>query len=113
VKGETISLDDFPGEGEVLEVAVRDLSSYEDPVDFLRSIRGFTDQLVTLDGVVREYNWISVDGQYFVGMTRYASMEAFAAASQDESILTAPNTGHVFANYPPMIGFATTLVQPE
>jgi len=103
VKGEVISLADFPQAGEVLEVAVRDLSSYDDPVDFMRSIRGFTDALGEGEGVIREYEWISVDGQYFVGMTGYTSIEMFQAASQNEALLSNPVTQNVFANYPPML----------
>lgn len=109
VKGEAISLDDFPDAGEVLEVAIRDLSSYEDPVDFIRTIQGFTDALGREEGVLREYQWISTDGATFVGMTRYASAEAFAAVSQSETIFAMPNTQYAFATYPPMIGFATFL----
>jgi hypothetical protein len=103
VKGEAITLDDFPGPGEVFEVAIRDLASYEDPVDFLRTIRGFTDLLGAEEGVLREYEWVSVDGQYFVGMTRYASVEAFSNASQSEALFSSPVVGQVFAQYPPMV----------
>jgi len=103
VMGEQITLADFPEGGEVLEVAIRDMSAYEDPVDFLRTIRGFTNTLVEIEGVVREYEWISVDGQYFVGMTKYENMEAFQAAQQNEGLLGSPVTGRVFAQYPPML----------
>lgn len=103
VKGEIITLADFPQAGEVFEVAVRDLASYEDPVDFLRSIRGFTDALGDVDGVLREYEWLSVDGQYFVGMTRYASAEAFQAASQNAELMSSPNTAYIFTEYPPQL----------
>lgn len=107
VKGEALHVNDLAAPGQVLEVAFRDISAYDDPVDFLRTIRGFTHQLTALDGVVREYEWLSVDGQYFVGMTQYESLDAFMAASQDETLLTSPVTAAVFSQYPPMLAQMT------
>lgn len=107
VKGESLHVNDLAAPGQVLEVAFRDISAYDDPVDFLRTIRGFTHQLTALDGVVREYEWLSVDGQYFVGMTQYESLDAFMAASQDETLLTSPVTAAVFSQYPPMLAQMT------
>lgn len=107
VKGEVLSVIDLAQEGQVLELAVRAISGYDDPVDFLRTIRGFTHQLTALEGVVREYEWISVDGQYFVGMTQYESMETFGAASQNEGLLSHPSTVAMFSTYPPLLAFMT------
>lgn len=111
VVGEVITLDDFPDAGEVLEVAIRDIASYDDPVDFLRNIRGFTTALVAEEGVVREYEWISLDGQFFVGMTRYESADAFAAASQSEILFANPATVNIFTSYPTSVGMVTLLVE--
>ncbi len=108
VIGEQITLDDFPQVGEVFEVAIRDLSSYENPIHFLRTVRGFTDVLGEEEGVLREYEWLSVDGQYFVGMTRYADMEAFGSASQSETVFGSPATSLLFAQYPPIVAQITT-----
>lgn len=107
VKGEELTLDDLAESGQVLELAIRDISGYEDPVDFIRTIRGFTHQLTSLDGVVREFEWMSVDGQYFVGMTQYESMDAFMAASANEALLTHPVTAAVFMQYPPILAQMT------
>lgn len=107
VKGEDLHVNDLAAPGQVLEMAFRDISAYDDPVDFLRTIRGFTHQLTALDGVVREYEWLSVDGQYFVGMTQYESIDAFMAASQDETLLTSPITAAVFSQYPPILAQMT------
>ena len=107
VKGESLHVNDLAAPGQVLEMAFRDISAYDDPVDFLRTIRGFTHQLTALDGVVREYEWLSVDGQYFVGMTQYESMDAFMAASQNETLLTSPVTAAVFSQYPPILAQMT------
>lgn len=108
VKGENLHLDDLGTTGQVLELAIRDIRQYADPVDFLRTIRGFTYQLTSLDGVVREFEWLSVDGQYFVGMTLYTSLEAFGAASQNEGLLSHPVTAAVFGQYPPLLAQMTT-----
>jgi len=107
VKGESLHVNDLAAPGQVLEMAFRDISAYDDPVDFLRTIRGFTHQLTALDGVVREYEWLSVDGQYFVGMTQYESMDAFMVASQNETLLTSPVTAAVFSQYPPILAQMT------
>jgi len=107
VKGEELHVNDLAAPGQVLEMAFRDISAYDDPVDFLRTIRGFTHHLTALDGVVREYEWLSVDGQYFVGMTQYESMDAFMAASQNETLLTSPVTAAVFSQYPPVLAQMT------
>ena len=111
VLGEELTLDDLASSGQVLELAIRDISTYEDPVGFLRAIRGFTHQLTSLDGVVREFEWLSVDGQYFVGMTQYESMDAFMAASQNEALFTHPATAAVFSQYPPLIAQMTVAVE--
>jgi hypothetical protein len=107
VKGEALHVNDLVAPGQVLEIAFRDISAYDDPVDFLRTIQGFTHQLTALDGVVREYEWLSVDGQYFVGMTQYESLDAFMAASQNEALLTSPVTAAVFTQYPPILAQMT------
>lgn len=107
IKGEDLHLADLGTAGQVLELAIRDISQYENPVDFLRTIRGFTHQLTSLDGVVREFEWLSVDGQYFVGMTLYASLETFGAASQNEALLSHPTTAAVFGQYPPLLAQMT------
>lgn len=107
VKGESLHVNDLAAPGQVLEMAFRDISAYDDPLDFLRTIRGFTHQLTALDGVVREYEWLSVDGQYFVGMTQYESMDVFMAASQNETLLTSPVTAAVFSQYPPILAQMT------
>ena len=99
-KDEAISLADFPGPGEILEIAIRDISGYEDPFDFVRTVFGFTEALGELDGVLREYSWMSLDGTYFVGMTRYASADAFGAVAQNETLMMMPNTQYAFMTYP-------------
>lgn len=111
VKGEELHVENLAQPGQVLELAIRDISQYEDPIDFLRAIRGFTHQLTMLDGVVREYEWLSVDGQYFVGMTQYESMEAFGAASQNEMLLSHPVTAAIFGQYPPLLAQMTLPAQ--
>ncbi|GAB4519344.1 MAG: hypothetical protein OHK0046_28040 [Anaerolineae bacterium] len=107
VLNEEITMDDLGEPGQVLEIAIRDISSYDDPVDFFRSIRGFTHQLTQLEGVIREFEWLSVDGQYFVGMTLYESMEIYLAAAQNEDLLSHPATQKIFTEYPPMLALMT------
>jgi hypothetical protein len=78
--------------GQLLEIAVRDLSTYADfdagDYDALRLT--FLSELTSRPGVVAEYQWVSVlDPNLVVGMTVYESAEAFEAVVGDETLLAA------------------------
>lgn len=78
--------------GQVLEIAVRDLASYDDfdPIDYDARRLAFLNELTSKPGVVAEYQWASVlDPNLVVGMTVYASVDAFQALASDEALLAA------------------------
>ena len=92
--------------GQILEVAARDLSKYEnfDPADYETRLNAFLAALAKQPGFVAEYQWVSVlDPNLVVGMTVYESVEAFNAIAQDQEFV-----GQMmpFINdYPPFTGF--------
>lgn len=113
--GETVDLAGVAsGSGQVLEVAVRDLSSYAafDPVDYADKRDAFLALLATQPGFVAEYQWVSaLDPNVAVGMTVYESAEAFAAITQDEAFLGAVEVGEFLGTYPPAGGHVSTVVK--
>lgn len=96
----------LPEAGQILEVAERDLSMYEnfDGEDYETRLSAFLDALSQQPGFVAEYQWVSViDPNILVGMTVYESVDAFAAIAQDEEFV-----GQMmpFINdYPPFTGY--------
>ncbi len=92
--------------GQILEVAARDLSMYEnfDGEDYETRLNAFLDALSKQPGFVAEYQWVSVlDPNIVVGMTAYESVDAFAAIAQDQEFV-----GQLmpFINdYPPFTGY--------
>ncbi|MEZ4605769.1 MAG: hypothetical protein R2865_02895 [Deinococcales bacterium] len=77
--------------GQVLEVAVRDLSKYEnfDADDYETKLSDFLAMLSQQPGFVAEYQWVSVlDPNIVVGMTVYDSAEAFQALAMNQDLLT-------------------------
>ena len=76
--------------GQILEVAARDLSTYEnfDSADYETRLNAFLDALSQQPGFVAEYQWVSVlDPNIVVGMTVYESAEALAAIAQDQEFV--------------------------
>lgn len=79
-------------QGQVLEIAVRDLSTYADfdPADYDARRLAFLAELTSKPGVVAEYQWMSVlDPNVVVGMTVYESADAFQALAGDADLLAA------------------------
>lgn len=100
--------------GQVLEVAVRDFGSYENfDADMYAEARdAFLEILTAQDGVVAEYQWISaLDPNIAVGMTVYASQEAFWTVGSSEELLNAPETAAFLGSYPPITGYVSTVVR--
>ena len=95
--------------GQVLEVAVRDFSSYEnfDQADYAAKRDAFLAELIQQEGVVAEYQWISVlDPNIAVGMTVYESAEAFQRVAS--SAFAQSEVAAMFAGaYPTVAGFAS------
>lgn len=92
--------------GQILEIAARDLSMYEqfNRDDYDARLADFLDVLSQQPGFVAEYQWVSVlDPNLVVGMTVYESLDAFAAIAQDQEFV-----GQImpFINdYPPFTGY--------
>lgn len=95
--------------GQVLEVAVRDFSNYEnfDQADYAMKRDTFLEELIQQDGVVAEYQWVSVlDPNIAVGMTVYESAEAFQTVAS--SAFAQSEVAVAFAGgYPAIAGFAS------
>lgn len=99
--GETVDASELSECG-VLEVAVRDISGYADVEDFYAKMDAFITVLAAQEGVIREYQFISLEGTHFVGMTCYTSPDAFMAISSDPTLLEDPAVTAMFAEYPPL-----------
>lgn len=92
--------------GQILEVAARDLSTYEnfDSADYETKLNTFLEALSQQPGFVAEYQWVSVlDPNIVVGMTVYESVDALAAIAQDQEFVAQmmPFAG----SYPTFVGY--------
>ena len=102
------------GAGQVLEVARRDLSAYADfdASEYEVARDAFLGLLGAREGVIGEYQWVSVaDTNVVVGMTVYESFEAWAAIWSDAGFSGAPEYGAFLGAYPPAGGYLTTSVK--
>ena len=50
-----------------------------------------------------EYEYRSIDGKYYVGMTLYENGEAVQAIFANPAIAQAPEFGALMAEFPPMV----------
>lgn len=102
------------GSGQVLEVAVRDLSAYDDfdQTQYEGARDAFLALLSQQPGFVAEYQWVSaLDPNIVVGMTVYASMEAFFGVLSDDAFVGAPETGAFLFGYAPAAGYVNAVVR--
>lgn len=100
--------------GQVLEVAVRDLSAYEsfDQAAYETARDEFLTLLSSQPGFVAEYQWVSVlDPNIVVGMTVYESQEAFFGVLGNESFVNDPATAAFLFGYPPATAYVSTVVR--
>ena len=100
--------------GQVLEVAPRNLAVYEDfdQAAYEAARDAFLALLGGRDGVVEEYQWVSIaDPNVVVGMTVYESFEAWTAIWSDAGFSGAPEYGAFLGAYPPAGGYLTTSVK--
>lgn len=87
---------------QVLEIAVRDISGRDfDAFDAKRA--AFVNVLTAQPGVIAEYEYRSIDGKYYVGMTLYESREVVQAVLSNPAIAQGPEFGALMAEYPPMV----------
>lgn len=100
--------------GQVLEIAVRDLSSYPnfDPADYAAKRDAFLALLAQQPGFVAEYQWVSaLEPDIAVGMTVYASADAFAAIGMDMNFLGSPEVDAFIGGYPPTGGHVNAVIK--
>lgn len=94
--------------GQMLEVAVRDLSQYKsfDQADYEAKRDAFLALLRKQKGFIAEYQWISaLDKNIAVGMTVYKDQAAFQAIAADKAFMGSKETTSFLGAYPPKIGF--------
>lgn len=106
------SIADRPGQ--VLEIAVRDLSAYEgfDAAEYEGARDAFLALLREQPGFVAEHQWVSVlDPNTVVGMTVYESQEAFFGVLGDEAFVNAPATAAFLFAYPPATAYVSAVVR--
>lgn len=88
--------------GQVLEIAVRDVSGVDfEAFDAKR--KAFVDVLTAQPGVLGEYEYRSIDGKYYVGMTLYETGDAVQAIFANPAISQGPEFGALMAEFPPMV----------
>lgn len=99
-------------EGNLLEVAVRDLSTYPDLVmaDYEQARDDFLELLAQQPGFVAEFQWVSaIDPNIAVGMTVYQDMDAFMTIAGDLSVT--PEWAAFLGGYPFVVGYANSVVK--
>ena len=103
-----------PGSDDVLEVAVRDLSAYADfdAAAYGSARDAFLALLVAQEGVVAEYQWVSVlDPNLVVGMTVYEDIGAFYTVASDPAVGESVELAAFLGAYPPASGFVHAVVR--
>lgn len=90
--------------GQILEVAVRNISNYADMADYEAKRDAFLSLLSQQSGFVREYQWVSTDGTHAVGMTVYTDQNAFFALSANTAFTQDPAYTNFLGAYPPIAG---------
>ena len=107
VAGTEVDLTKLASSGQILEIAVRDLSLYPnfDQADYDAKLDAFLAVLAQQAGRVAEYQWVSVlNPNIVVGMTVYESQQAFFGIASDPAFNSNPAVGAFFSAYPPNMG---------
>ncbi|MEM9131169.1 MAG: hypothetical protein AAGE88_02425 [Actinomycetota bacterium] len=100
--------------GNILEVAWRDLNTYDDldPAAYAEARDAYLAELATHDGWVAEYQWESAVGSgIVVGMTVYEDQEAFLANATDEEFNNSDIAQAWVGGYPLAGGYAATVIK--
>lgn len=91
--------------GQLLEIAVRNLDNYQDLDAYDEAIEAFLTLLSDQDGFVSEHQWVSVDDQNLaVGMTVYENLTAFQAIASDTVFTQDPAYQTALGVYSPQYG---------
>lgn len=107
VSGTEVDLSKIALPGQVLEIAVRDLSLYPnfDQADYKAKLADFLAVLGQQSGRVAEYQWVSVlNSNIVIGMTVYESQQAFFGIATDPAFNSNPAVGAFFSSYAPNMG---------
>ncbi|MEM9564509.1 MAG: hypothetical protein AAGA93_17935 [Actinomycetota bacterium] len=103
------------GDGQVLEVAWRDLNAYDDfdQAAYEAARDAYLEELSAFDGWVAEYQWVSSVGSgIVVGMTVYESADAFQAIATDVDFTASDVYQGFVGGYPIQGGYASVSVKP-
>ena len=107
VAGTAVDLSQVAKSGQILEVAVRNLSLYPNfnQADYEAKLGAFLAVLAQQTGRIAEYQWVSVlDPNIVVGMTVYESQQAFFNIAGNPGFSSHPDVVAFFATYPPNMG---------
>ena len=99
----TLDVKNFIQTGQVLEIAIRDVSKYTNFNDFDTKRAAFVTLLKKQNGVVKELEYRSVDGKYYVGMTIYENQQKFFAIISNPAVVQSAEITALINSYPPMI----------
>lgn len=102
--GTVIDLTKIASSGQVLEIAVRDISKYPNfnKADYEAKRDAFLLELAKQPARVAEYQWVSaLDPNIAIGMTVYTSQQAFLQLANDTSFANNPAVGAFLGTYPP------------
>lgn len=105
--GTEVDLSQVAKSGQILEVAVRNLSQYPNfnQAGYEAKLSAFLAVLAQQAGRVAEYQWVSVlDPNIVVGMTVYESQQAFFSIAGNPAFSNHPDVVAFFAAYPPNMG---------
>jgi len=92
-------------DGQILEIAVRDVSGYKDMADYETKRDAFLKLLSKQAGFVKEYQWVSADGKnYAVGMTVYENQQSFFAIAGNKEFTGSQAYTDFMGTYPPIAG---------
>ncbi|MCB0662416.1 MAG: hypothetical protein KDC24_06735 [Saprospiraceae bacterium] len=94
------------GTGQVLEIAVRDLSAYAsfDQADYETKRDAFLNKLSAQNGFLREIQWKSIlNEDIVVGMTVYESQQAVIGINSDSNFTNSPEVVNFISTYPPTV----------
>lgn len=102
--GVTVDLTKVASSGQVLEIAVRDLSKYANfnKADYEAKRDAFLVELAKQPARVAEYQWVSaLDPNIVIGMTVYTNQQAFTQLLSDPAFNNNPAVGAFLGTYPP------------
>lgn len=88
--------------GQLLEIAIRDVSGYDSFEDFDAKRQTFVDLLLAQPGVLKEFEYRSLDGRYYIGMTLYESLDAFTSILSNPTVMGGAEIAALMS-YPPEV----------